>query len=392
MNIDLMRKIDRYIGVPLCYTLSAINTLNPFKKQSPKQINKILFIQISEMGSAVSISPAIELTKKRYPNAEIHYLMFSEMAEILTLLNQVKPENIHTINNNLASLPFSTLAQAIKLRTKGFDIIIDLELFSRYSSILSYLIGAKDIIGFNKFYMEGLYRGNFQTKKIIYNHAKQIAINVLACVEAIEHPRNEIPLLKQQLNPIYPKKITSKKEEKQEIKNRLGIKKGKIIILNPNASLLMPLRRWPIENYAALAKKLLKDPNNNIVLIGSKKEAQDTRKLKELINNERCIDFAGKTTLKELITLYNISDVIVSSDCGPAHFAALTDIKIIVMFGPENPACYAPLSKNLDVLYADLACSPCVSAYNHRKSACNNNKCMHAITVDEVYSEVINSF
>jgi hypothetical protein len=40
------------------------------------------------------------------------------------------------------------------------------------------------------------------------------------------------------------------------------------------------------------------------------------------------------------------------------------------------------------MIYAGLACSPCASAYNHRKTACTDNVCMRAIGVDEVFAEI----
>ena len=398
MHIDFMRKIDRYLGVPICYFLSGLNLLTrPFKRK-PKKIEKILFIQISEMGSAVSVAPSIMELKKCYPKAEIYYLMFKEMAEIIEVIGLVKKQNIYTIRSKSFPLMLLDVLKVIlQLRIKRFDVIIDIELFSRFSSILSYLIGAKDIIGFNRFHMEGLYRGNFQTKRINYNHTKHIALNFLACIKAIDEPRTEVPLLKKklELKRLYPPLITSDKESKNNIIKKLKTinpefnEKKKIVVLNPNASMLLPLRRWPLENYIALAKKLIKEKSAYIVLEGTKQEQKDTKTIANAINNKRCIDLAGKTTVKELIDLYNISDVLVSNDSGPPNFAALTKIKVIVLYGPENPACYLPLSRNIKLIYADLICSPCISAYNHRKSACNDNRCMKAIKVDEVYKEVV---
>jgi len=393
-----MRKIDRYLGVPICYALSAINLLTrPFKRK-PKSINKILFIQISEMGSAVSLTPSIIELKKRYPKAEIYYLMFKEMAEIIEVMGLIKKENIYTIRSSSFSLMILDVLKTIfKLRIKRFDVIVDIELFSRFSSILTYLIGAKDIIGFNRFHMEGLYRGNFQTKRIIYNHAKHIALNFLAFIYAIDEPRTDIPLLKKklELKNLYPPLITSDKESRENIINKIKSinpdfdEKKKIVVLNPNASMLLPLRRWSPKNYTELAKKILNKTNAYVVLTGSPNETKDTKVIKDAVNNKRCIDLGGKTTIKDLIDLYNISDVLVSNDSGPPNFAALTKIKVIVLYGPENPACYLPLSRNIKLIYADLICSPCISAYNHRKSPCNNNKCMQAIKVDDVYGEVI---
>jgi hypothetical protein len=59
----------------------------------------------------------------------------------------------------------------------------------------------------------------------------------------------------------------------------------------------------------------------------------------------------------------------------------------IVLFGPETPKLYEPLG-NSRAIYAGLACSPCVSAHNHRRTACTDNVCMQAITVEEVYAAV----
>ena len=43
---------------------------------------------------------------------------------------------------------------------------------------------------------------------------------------------------------------------------------------------------------------------------------------------------------------------------------------------------------NSRAIYAGLACSPCVTAHNHRKTACTDNVCMRAIDVDQVYAAV----
>jgi ADP-heptose:LPS heptosyltransferase len=60
----------------------------------------------------------------------------------------------------------------------------------------------------------------------------------------------------------------------------------------------------------------------------------------------------------------------------------------VVLFGPETPALFAPLGNRVHVIWAGLACSPCVSAFNHRLSPCRNNVCMQAITTDQVYDKV----
>ena len=97
---------------------------------------------------------------------------------------------------------------------------------------------------------------------------------------------------------------------------------------------------------------------------------------------------AGRTSLRDLIVLYTLADVLVTNDSGPGHFASLTEIDAVVLFGPETPALFAPLGGRAHVVWAGLACSPCVSAFNYRLSPCRNNVCMQAITVDQVSGKV----
>jgi ADP-heptose:LPS heptosyltransferase len=93
---------------------------------------------------------------------------------------------------------------------------------------------------------------------------------------------------------------------------------------------------------------------------------------------------AGKTTLRELLVLDCLADLLVTNDSGPAHFATLTPIEVIALFGPETPALFGARTARTHILWKSLPCSPCVSAMNNRLSRCNDNRCMTSITVDEV--------
>ncbi len=123
---------------------------------------------------------------------------------------------------------------------------------------------------------------------------------------------------------------------------------------------------------------------NFLALVKSIEREGEYPLTKEAIS-ERCIDFTDKTSFKDLLDLLNLADVLVTADGGTAHFAGLTAIKSIVLFGPETPALYAPLGQHTTCLFAGLACCPRLSAYNHRKTSCTDPKCMKAITVDQVF-------
>jgi ADP-heptose:LPS heptosyltransferase len=162
-----------------------------------------------------------------------------------------------------------------------------------------------------------------------------------------------------------------------------------LILLNPNASDLLPLRRWPAPRYVELARRLLERyPELFIGFTGAPAEAASNNRLADEVGSSRVVRLAGKTTLRQLLALYARSEILVTNDSGPAHFASLTPIRVVTLFGPETPALFASRSPNATALWAGIACSPCVNAYNNRQSVCRDNLCMQAITVDDVFEKV----
>ena len=102
------------------------------------------------------------------------------------------------------------------------------------------------------------------------------------------------------------------------------------------------------------------------------------------LGSPRALDLTGQTTMTELLHLFDLAHVMVTNDSGPAHFAALTRIHEVVIFGPEIPDRYRPLSANSDVIHTGYTCSPCIGPLNQRRSPCNDNLCLKSIGVEEI--------
>jgi ADP-heptose:LPS heptosyltransferase len=167
----------------------------------------------------------------------------------------------------------------------------------------------------------------------------------------------------------------------------------RIVLLNPNASDLLPLRKWPAERYVELARRLLERfPEICVVMTGAPDEADKIREVASQVGSERCISLAGKTTLPQLLVLYTLSELLITNDSGPAHFASMTPISVITLFGPETPLLFRALTPRAFPIWAQLPCSPCVSAYNNRQSPCRDNVCMKMITVDKVFEVAVKAY
>jgi ADP-heptose:LPS heptosyltransferase len=215
-------------------------------------------------------------------------------------------------------------------------------------------------------------------------------------VTALEADPDDIPLIKLAAGALEEEapEFQPAEEERRRVTALLGEAFGgfparPLVLLNPNASDMLPLRKWETGRFVELGKRLLAaDDRMGIVVTGAPSEAESAREVAMLLASDRVVCLAGKTSLRELLVLYGLADVLVTNDSGPGHFASMTNIQSIVLFGPETPALFGPMGGRGKTLYANLACSPCVNVFNHRFSPCRNNRCMQAISVEEVFHAV----
>ena len=400
MKVDFMRAIDRRIGVPLCFLLSCINGLGRiFRRRTGETTHpeKILFIELSEMGSIVIAHSLLKKVRQDYPQAEPYFLTFAENRYAIDALEIIPEDNVQIIHKgHIFRFAISSVQAIFRLRRLKIDISFDMELYSRFTAIFGYLIGAGSRVGYHRYNNEGHYRGNLLTHRVPLNPHLHMAYNLLNLAEAVKTPKEEIPRPKTawKSETISLPQIEIRAEVRKSLQNRLegfnpDIKDArKIILINPNASELVPLRRWPLENYTELSRRLVENEGVFILLTGIQSERAEAEMIRHAIDSDRCFNLAGQTTFEELLALYDRADILITNDSGPAHFASLVDIRTFVFFGPETPRLYGPLGTNHYVFYSDFSCSPCVSAFNSRKSPCNNNRCLQAISVDEAYGQI----
>jgi ADP-heptose:LPS heptosyltransferase len=279
------------------------------------------------------------------------------------------------------------------MRREQIDTAVDFEFFSRFSGALTYLSGAKRRIGFHSFAGEAGYRGDLMTHRIAYNFALHASQIYRVLVEVLTMRPDQLPSIDykgddEQTEPSFRPGPGEVAEVKALLRSKLGQASiPPLVLLNANSGDLLPLRRWPGDRYVLLAERLLKRfPQIVVAFTGSPEEQKDAEHLVTLIDSERCISVAGQTTLRQLLVLYGLAEILVTNDSGPAHYASLTPIDVITLFGPETPAVFGPRSPRSHIIWAGLACSPCVNAFNQRVTTCTNNICMQRISTDEVFA------
>jgi ADP-heptose:LPS heptosyltransferase len=391
LNINFQRTVDRLAGIPLCLMLSWYERLRVALRGEPRpaQPKRILIVLLSEMGSLVLAQPMFARLREQYPDAALHILMFAKNREVLDLLGVMPRDHVITLNDKkLGSFVGDSLRAIRTMRGLDFDVVIDCELFARASSIFAYLSGAKLRVGFQPHTQEGLYRGSFINRPVMYNPYRHLSQQFLTMVSAIES--SGVPLAKAEAAELSaPPLLQFEPGELEQVGAQLladfpVIAGRKLVLVYPDGGIL-PIRAWPPEYYEQLCSDLLAD-GYVVALIGLPDAKPLAQRIVAHCAHSHCIDLTGYTkSVRHLLAIFNHADLLVTNDGGPGQFSALTRLPTLVFFGPETPALYSPLAPNIHCLYTALSCSPCLTAYNHRNSPCDgDNRCLKLIAPQQV--------
>jgi len=397
MNVQLQRLVDRWAGIPLCAALSLWYTAKSLilGKFPPAPPRRILVILLSEMGSLVLAQPMFRRLRERYPAAEIHTMLFARNQQLLDLLGVVKPEHIITIRDTSLQNLATDLFRAIKrMRATRFDAVVDCELFSRISAILSALSGAGQRVGFHRYTQEGLYRGSCMTSPIAYNPYRHLSHQLIALADGLDSttwPRGKDGRVADTFTPpvFQPQPGEVHREVAQLHADHPTLLGKRLILLYPSGGLLA-IRAWPLAHYIQTAKNLLAE-NYAIGVIGMPEDHALAEQIRSGCDqNKYCVNLAGYTrSVRHLLTLFHRASLLITNDGGPGQFAAMTSLHTIVFFGPETPTLYKSWSPNAFAFYTQLPCSPCLTAYNHRNSPCDgDNQCLKQILPAQVLAKV----
>ena len=261
------------------------------------------------------------------------------------------------------------------------------------SAIISGLTGAPRLVGFHRNTQEGLYRGSFLTKKVLYNPYRHLSHQLISLADAItsssEPPGKETV----QDFPLQPPRFEPESGEVEREWSVLqnvhpALASSHVVFLYPSGGLL-PIRAWPLANFAEVARSLLK-AGCTVAVIGMSDDHALGEELRVAVGGHaKFVNLAGSTrSVRHLMLLFKRGALLITNDGGPVQFAAMADIPSIVFFGPETPTLYRSWSPKAHNFFTPLPCAPCLTAYNHRTSPCNgDNQCLKRILPSAVLAK-----
>lgn len=148
------------------------------------------------------------------------------------------------------------------------------------------------------------------------------------------------------------------------------------------------LRRWPVENYVAVAARLLAE-GCEVVLAGGPEDRWASPHFEELAAAPgQFLDLTGVLSLVGTLSLLDSAAVTVTHDTGPLHLAGIASTAIVTIFGPTDPRGRLPQRENCVALWGGegFACRPCYDGRDY--APCGDNGCMQQVTPEMVLAEV----
>jgi heptosyltransferase-2 len=152
--------------------------------------------------------------------------------------------------------------------------------------------------------------------------------------------------------------------------------------LNPSAA-YGPAKCWPAENFATVAREISGRVKNSFWLIfGGPNDWELCERIAQGVGGRQIANFAGQTSLRELMVLLKLCRVLLTNDSGPMHVAAALGTPVVVPFGSTSPDLTGPRwagGLRHHLLKGDAPCSPCF-----RRTCPIDFRCMTGITVERV--------
>lgn len=399
MEIKLMRRIDYYVGVPMCILLAGCKILlSFFQRECREPPEKILLIKFLGIGSIILTAPAVAAIRVQYPQAKVYYLTFFKNREIVELL-EIADRIFFIETESFYRFFVSTCQTVVTLWRERIDLAFDFEFFAKFPLVLAVVSRVRKIAGF--YLISEIWRKNLLDFYGYYNHYFHVKDIFLSLVYLVAE---EDPYYERfgKFRKRYGFKLIKPSSRATEVINKrlseFGITEDRTIILvNPNAGeeLAPQLKRWPVKMCAEFVTNLQESVRDAyIVFTGSPSEKAYVQLIlgrlpKEKANSSRLINLAGMTTLSELSALCVRASVLVTVDSGTMHLAALTRTPTVALFGAETPRLYAPLNDRAKVLTSTLYSTPMFTIYTGKKSMLHRPVPLESLPLRDILRETL---
>ncbi|HOW19230.1 MAG TPA: hypothetical protein PLC79_09350, partial [Phycisphaerae bacterium] len=264
-----MRWIDHWVGLPLCFVLAilvwVVRRILPKRRREISGNGTLVVLKFFGLGSIMQATPLLRAIRQQYPSARLAFVTFQANAGLLRRLRVC--DELRIIRTDAPRhFVLDTLRQIIWLRRHRVEAVLDLEFFSKFSTLMAFLSGAHIRVGFH---LNDFWRYTLVTHPVYFNYYRHIT-DVYQQMAA----RIGVTITDTQLSRIDPGEAARQSAER--FLREHGWSPGiPLLGVNVNAGDMSLERRWPLERFAVLIHALLvRRPDLRVLLTGSPDEKE----------------------------------------------------------------------------------------------------------------------
>ncbi|MDP8219129.1 MAG: GT4 family glycosyltransferase PelF [Candidatus Theseobacter exili] len=329
---------------------------------------RVIVTKFGALGDLVLISPALRSIRKAMKGAHVSLVISSKYEPLMRGCSYI--DEIMFYDKKEADKGVLGLYRlARELCQRRYDIGIDFQ-NNRRSHWLQYLAGAKKRVGYRRGMRGWLLTDSIEVDATLGPIKSQEQLLKL-CGIKLDGDRLETWPGQE----AYDRVFRLLDREGKQIKDRL-------VAIHPGSGEHWPSKRWPIEKYLELSKKIQTDTDRRVVFVGGRESKEW---IKDAFDNSdiEIIDLIGKTSLPELAAVLTCCEVLVTGDSGPLHLGLAAGIPVVGLFGPTDPVRHLP-SDSVLVIRSEVDCSPCYKGICPQKE----HKCMNDIDIQTVFNSL----
>jgi lipopolysaccharide heptosyltransferase I len=340
--------------------------------------DSILAIRLSSFGDVLMTIPAVKAIREQYPHARLAWLVEGSVGELLAHQGFIDEAIRFPRGSIQASIKSGNLSKATKemsgflkkLRSGEYDLILDFHGIIK-SALFSTLVKGKRTIGFGKSFAK--------EKSHLFYHE---------CVESENKRLHKVErnmLIPRHLgidSPVPAIKLEAPSDAEAYIDkffSHEGIAPP-VFAINPFSSKGSRFKRWDIERYGELIRRITGDNLGKAIILWGPGEKGEAKHLREIAGEE--VFLSCPTDVPQLLALLSRADMYIGGDTGMMHLAALAGTPVLAIFGPTDHKINGPYGPLHRIIRKDLPCSPC------KNKDCQERRCLREITVDEVFEAV----
>ena len=286
---------------------------------------KILIIQQKMIGDVLTSSILFEALRKKYPEAELHYLIYKQTQHVV----QNNPFiDKYILFEEKDKKPFQFIKILKKIRKENYSVVIDV--YSKIgSALISYYSGAKIRISYDKTLTRSLYTDVF---------SREIKAETIAG-PAIEKRLRLLNALGSNFpSEIKPKIYLTESEinSARQLLDRAGLLNEKplfmISVLGSSKA-----KNYPQEYLAVLLDQVVEETQGHVLFNYIPSQKEQAKAVYDLCNSKTQkaihLEIFGKS-LREFMALTAQCDALIGNEGGAVNMAKAIGIPCFAIFSP----------------------------------------------------------